>query len=348
MMPPAGNVIDVSEHSSPQSALDALPAHGGMIYFPPGTYDIPETLTLDLAEEQHVCLAGAGRTSVLRNVDQSGAPLLHVIGVVGSWWPDLKITIRDLTLIGNYDSGDAIVAEYPNDTLIDTCFFYGHGGHAVVLKPHGTNVTIRDCWARDCKRGFRAEHIHHLTLHGNQTRSKNGGQVQAEHVYLDYDCREVRIVNNHLAYGHAQAVILDGTAQHVIANNTIEGFTTGIHSRGAARDMVISSNYIHSPIAVHLEGECDGFVIADNTMINCYEQAIRIEHAGGCGGHAITGNVLRKSVYKGLRGIDLADSTGCVVSGNVFDGLAGAPVTAANDTHEISGNCVRSTACIEA
>lgn len=339
--------IDVSEFDSPQAALDALPAHGGTIYFPAGVHEVAAPLSLELAEGQHVSIIGEGRASVLTNTNRSGEPLLRVVGVVGSWWPNLKITIRDITFTGNYDSGDAIVAEYPNDTLIDTCFFVGHGGHAVWLGPHGTNVTIRDCWARDCKRGFRAEHIHHLTLHGNQTRSHNDGQIQHEHVYLDYDCREVRIVNNHFAYGHAEGIILDGTAQHVVANNTIEGFTVGILTRGIARDMVITGNYIHSPTGICLDGDCSGFVIANNALINNRDGAIRLIEPGGSGGHSITGNVIRRSVYQGCQGIDLADADGCIVQGNVFDGLTGEAVMAQGGTHCITGNHVRSVSEME-
>ena len=338
---PSGHAIDVSSYGSVQAAFDALPDRGGTVHFPAGNYVLNDTVAVALAEGQHLSVTGEGRASVIRNRNTDGKALLQVTGVVGSWWPDLKITIRDLTLVGSPDSGDAIAVHYPNDTLIDTCFFSGHGGRAVWLGPHGTNVTVRDCWARDCKWGFRAEHIHHLTLHGNQTRSLNEGQKQAEHLYLDYDCREVRVVNNHFAYGHAQAIILDGTAQHVICNNTIEGFTKAIDARGVSRDMVIGSNYLHSPIGIHLTGQCDGYVIANNTIINAGEWAVLVENAQGSGGHAITGNVMRKSVYQGLRGIELGDAEYCVVQGNVFDGLTGDAVTATSATHVIEGNCVR-------
>lgn len=340
MNTPTGR-IDVSQFPSVQAAFDALPRSGGVIHFPAGRYEIPQTVRLALSEGQHLFIAGDGRASVLINTSRDLAPLMQITGIVGSWWPNLKITVRDLTFEGSCDSGDALVIEYPNDTQVDSCFFFGHGGHAVRLGPHGTNVTIRDCWARDCRKGFRAEHIHHLTLHGNQTRSRNEGQRQLEHVYLDYDCREVRIVNNHLAYGHAEGIILDGTAQHVIAGNTIEGFTTGILARGVARDMVISSNYIHSPVGVRLVGVCDGFAINGNTFINNHDAAVRVEDADGSGGHSITGNVVRTSVYQGNGGIDLGDAGQCVVVGNVLDHVDGHGVVGGGHGHEIAANARR-------
>ena len=340
-MPTRASRIDVSQFNSVQAAFDSLPETGGVIHFPAGRYEIPETVCLALSSQQHASISGEGRASVLINTNHCQTPLMKITGVVGSWWPDLKITVRDLTFEGNYDSGDALVLEYPNDTQVDSCFFSGHGGHAVWLGPHGTNVTIRDCWARDCRKGFRAEHIHHLTLHGNQTRSLNEGQRQLEHVYLDYDCREVRIVNNHFAYGHAEGIILDGTAQHVIAGNTIEGFTAGVLARGVARDMVINSNYIHSPVGVRLVGCCDGFTINGNTLINNWDAAVRIEDARGSGGHSITGNVIRTSVYKGSGGIDLGDAGQCVVVANVLDQVQGHGVVGGGHGHEIAANARR-------
>jgi hypothetical protein len=344
--PQTGAWINAAEVGGLQAAVDRLPPQGGTVYVPAGTYELDETVEKALQERQHLFLVGDGRASVLHNTDQDGRDLLRLTGVVGSWWPDLKITIRDLTFIGNYDSGDALVVEYPNDTMIDGCFFFGHGGQAVYLKTQGTNVTVRDCWMRDCKRGVRAENIHHLTLHGNQTRSRTDGQVQEEHVFLNWNCREIRVVNNHFAYGHSEGIVLDGTAQHVIANNTIEGFTVGIDARGIGvekprdrcRDIIISGNYIHSPTGVRLSGECRGFNTSTNDFINNVVAAVKVEEAQGGGQHNIHGNVIRKSVFDGKfvtsaapeqGGIDLGDAEECIVTGNLLDGIRPGPAIAA-------------------
>ncbi|MGD9494967.1 MAG: right-handed parallel beta-helix repeat-containing protein, partial [Armatimonadota bacterium] len=279
-----GGWIDMGEAGGLQEALDALPERGGTVYVPAGTWEVERTVEIALREGQHLFLVGEGRASVLTNADTSGAPLLSILGALGQWWPDLRITIRDLTFVGNHRSGDALVIDHPNDTLIDACSFFGHGGTAVNFLTRGTNATVRDCWMRDCRRALAAANLHHLTLHGNQTRRLTDGQVQDEHVYIDRNCREVRIVNNHLAYGDAEGIILDGTAQHVLANNTIEGFTTGIYVLGC-RDLVITCNYLHGPIGVRLAGECSGIAITGNTMINNTEAAVRFEDASGSGGH---------------------------------------------------------------
>ena len=330
--------INAADFPHLQAALDALPEHGGAIYVPAGEYHVAEPLHKALAERQHLFLYGDGRATVLVNDNREGQELLHLTGVVGSWWPDLKITVRDLTLVGSPAGGDALIVDYPNDALVDACFFIGHGGTAVRLGPQGTNVTVRDCWMRDCKRVLRADNIHHLSFHGNQTRRAEGGQEQAEHIFLGWECREVRIVSNHLAYGHAQAIILDGTAQHVIANNTIEGFPVAIEARGKGetnprdhcRDIVIACNYLHADTGVLLRGQCRGFAITGNTFINNPVAAVKVEDGAQGGAHAITGNVIRKSVYDGeyvktasplQGGIDLGEAANCAVTGNVLDGV---------------------------
>ncbi|MDD4870581.1 MAG: NosD domain-containing protein [Kiritimatiellae bacterium] len=356
----ADNWTNVTDAAGLQSALDSLPKQGGAIHVPAGTYKFNKPVTKKLLEGQHLFIVGDGRGSVLTNTNTSGEPLLHISGVTGSSWPDLRITIRDIAFIGNYQSGDGLIVDYPNDTLVDTCFFLGHGGQAISLVPKGTNVTVRDCWMRDCKRGVRAENIHHLTLHGNQTRSMAKGQIQEEHIYLGWDCREVRIVNNHIAYGQDIAIILDGTAQHVIANNTIEGFKTAIKARGVCdkkprdrcRDIAITSNYMHADIGVHLVGECRGFAITGNDFINNNEAAILIEQAAGAGKHSITGNMVRKSVYGGAffplsnskpsqGGFHLGDAEDCIVSGNLLDGIDPGPAICAGPDggrHVITSN----------
>ncbi len=364
--------IDAAEAGGLQKALDLLPRHGGTVYVPAGTYEIQEPVVKSLSEGQHLLLVGDGRGSVLVNKGTGDEDLLHITGVVGSWWPDLKITIRDLTFVGTPESGTALVMEYPNDSMVDGCFFIGHGGQAVHLGPHGTNVTVRDCWMRDCRRGLRAENVHHLTMHGNQTRSLKDGQTQEEHVYLNWNCREVRIVNNHLAYGQGQGIVLDGTAQHVIANNAIEGFPVAIDARGIGpenprdrcRDMVISANYLHADIGVRLQGECRGFSITGNTFINNPQAAIQISDAVGAGHHTVTGNIVRKSVYDGRfspshppeqGGFHLGDAENCTLTGNMLEGIRPGPaisagpgggghVVAHNRIVELEGEAVAITA----
>ncbi|MBT7163048.1 MAG: right-handed parallel beta-helix repeat-containing protein [Victivallales bacterium] len=317
--------LNVAEVGDLQAAFDQLPDQGGVLHLPAGIYEIDRTVHFDLREGKHLQLCGDGRGTVLRYTATDGSPMIDLCGVVGSWWPNLKITIRDLAFEGNYDCGDALLLRYPNDALIDACSFHHFGDTAIRITPQATNVTVRDCWMRDCQRALHADNLHHLTLHGMQTRSQNGGQIQREHVYIGRHCREVRIVNNHFAYGHAEGIILDGTAQHVVANNTIEGFPIGIRAVDC-RDIAITSNYLHCDTGILMQEHNSGFAIANNICTDNDQGALVFRDAGGAGGHTITGNIIRQSVYEtGQQGIDLGDAGPCVVSGNVFEDLTVQP-----------------------
>jgi len=172
------------------------------------------------------------------------------------------------------------------------------------------------------------------------------------------------VVNNHFAYGQNTGIILDGTAQHVIANNTIEGFRVGIEARGMSeikprdrcRDIALTSNYVHADIGIRLSGECRGFAITGNDFINNTEAAVLIVDSGGAGKHSITGNVVRKSVYGGdffplpnssplQGGIYLGDAADCLVSSNLLEGINPGPALSAGPGgggHIITGNRILS------
>jgi hypothetical protein len=338
--------LDVAEVGDLQTAFAQLPAPGGVLHLPAGTYEIDQTVRFALRDRQHLHLCGDGRATVLRYTATDGSPLLDLSGIEGSWWPDLKITIRDIVFEGNYKCGDALLLRWPNDALIDACAFHHFGGTAIRITPQATNVTVRDCWMRDCQRALHADNLHHLTLHGMQTRSQRDGQIQREHVYIGRHCREVRIVNNHLAYGHAEGIVLDGTAQHVIANNTIEGFPVGIRAIDC-RDIAISANYLHCETGVLMQERNTGFAIANNICTDNNQGAIVVRDADGAGGHTITGNIIRQSAYQsGQRGFDLGDAGPCAVTGNVFEDLSETPAiqTMEHAQHTLAGNLVLDTA----
>lgn len=362
--------IDMAAAGGLQAALDRLGDDGGAIYVPAGVHEVNQPAFKSLKNGQSLFLFGDGRASVIVNTNQDGADLLRLEGTPDPW-PRLRLTIRDIQFDGNYASGNAIVLGCFNDACVDACFFERHGAHAVVMRPTGSNGVIRDCWIRDCKRGIRAENIHHLTIHGVQTRSRLSksdcrgkiGQTQEEHIFIDRACREVRIVNNHLAYGQKCAIILDGTAQHVISNNTIEGFAVAIDARGTdctggehwphwehCRDIIVSNNYLHTDIGIRLAGRCTGFNIQGNNFVNNPRAAIMAEDAADGGFHNISGNIITMSVYDGKcarnasgdqGGIILGASRACVICGNLFRNIRPGPAISFScdkGQHVMTGN----------
>lgn len=81
--PPAGAVLDVRQYGAAgdgkaddtaaiQAAIDAAPAGGGTILFPPGTYLVAPTQTRCIAIRSNLRFAGTGEQSVIKIADHAG------------------------------------------------------------------------------------------------------------------------------------------------------------------------------------------------------------------------------------------------------------------------------------
>jgi hypothetical protein len=96
-----------------RQAIDALPATGGVVDIPAGTYDCSRMIVL---KKSHVRIRGEGRdVTTLRLADRSPAPLLvigddHVVlAPNGNWVTETRvadITVSDLTVDGNVANQD--------------------------------------------------------------------------------------------------------------------------------------------------------------------------------------------------------------------------------------------------
>lgn len=80
---PAGGVFNVKQYGAAgdgatddtaaiQATIDAVPASGGTVMFPPGTYIVVPTQTRGLAIKSNLRIAGAGEQSVIKIKDRAG------------------------------------------------------------------------------------------------------------------------------------------------------------------------------------------------------------------------------------------------------------------------------------
>src|SRR5688572_5178402 len=74
-LPGARPDIDASQYSSLQAALDALPATGGVVRIPAGTFEIKSPLRIT---QEDVLLEGAGTATHIKNVNSEGKPAIHI------------------------------------------------------------------------------------------------------------------------------------------------------------------------------------------------------------------------------------------------------------------------------
>ncbi|MHC4168846.1 MAG: hypothetical protein ACYSWQ_18000, partial [Planctomycetota bacterium] len=72
-LPGARAAIDASHYPSIQAAFDALPAEGGVVNLPPGTFEINEPLKISKGD---VLIKGAGTATHIKNVNTMGKSAL--------------------------------------------------------------------------------------------------------------------------------------------------------------------------------------------------------------------------------------------------------------------------------
>jgi hypothetical protein len=112
------------------AAISALPAAGGTVWIPPGTYIVGRPIT---AAKNNIVLAGAGWGSVLKLANNASQGLRNVIEVNGvSGW-----VVRDLQIDGNRANNPSYV--------------FAWAQHAVLIG-NSTHITIERVYCHDTRR----------------------------------------------------------------------------------------------------------------------------------------------------------------------------------------------------
>src|SRR5262245_45400163 len=132
-LPGARPAVEAINYPSLQAAIDALPATGGVIRLPAGTFEI--TAPLKITQED-VLLEGAGTATHIKNVNVDGKPALLIQPATVDKDPKAtiwRIELANLRITGNPKSGHGIVA-----THVDEIFLHGitvsyHGGDGIRL-----------------------------------------------------------------------------------------------------------------------------------------------------------------------------------------------------------------------
>src|SRR5690606_3733810 len=74
-LPGTQSEIDAANYASLQEAIDALPATGGTVRLPAGTFELHEPLII---QQDDVRLVGQGTATHLVNRNEEGQPALHI------------------------------------------------------------------------------------------------------------------------------------------------------------------------------------------------------------------------------------------------------------------------------
>jgi hypothetical protein len=325
-LPGSRAVIDASGYPSLQAAIDALPAEGGVVRLPPGTFEITEPLKVTAGD---VVIEGAGTATHIKNVNTEGksALILQHPGAGDNRNAELwRIQLADFRITGNEKSGHGIEARRINEIFIDGVTVSYHGGDGIHLyfcyeDPRICNSLI----TYNKKTGLNAIGCHDVVVSANQFEENQDALRFIDGFNL---CMTGNCLDDHLGDG----VVIENTYGSVVASNMIEECKgTAIVLDRDCYGITLSANVIaHEETGGIALRDAHGCAVSANTFTIMGKDALRI--GPNSGRITVVGNNFSNS-YIGedklkraandqkAGGMVLNGTSGIAVSGNLFSGL---------------------------
>ncbi|MFP6676505.1 MAG: right-handed parallel beta-helix repeat-containing protein, partial [Pirellulaceae bacterium] len=218
-LPGARAQINAIDYPSIQAALDAVPAEGGMVVLPSGTFEITEPLRITGSD---VTLVGAGTSTLLKNTNEQGAPTILVAdpelgdpksdGKHNLW----RIRIAELRLIGNEKSGSGIVARRINEIFVQGVTVSYHGGDGIQLDHCYEDPRVSDSLITYNKNtGLALLGCHDIIVSANQFEENN----DALRCFNGFN---LTMTGNNLDDHLGRGVVIENTYGSVVSGNMIE------------------------------------------------------------------------------------------------------------------------------
>ncbi|MCO6457457.1 MAG: right-handed parallel beta-helix repeat-containing protein [Pirellulaceae bacterium] len=352
-LPGARPAVDALRFPSLQAALDALPAEGGLVRLPAGTFEIHEPLRISGGD---VCLEGAGTATLIRNLNTQGQPALVLAHPMNedarrdrqhALW---RIRLANFRLVGNPQSGHGVEARQVNEILIDGLTVSEHGGDGIRLDHCYEDPRVCDSLITYNRGvGLNLLGCHDIVVSANQFEENQ----DALHCLDGYNLTMTgNAVDDHLGRG----VLIENTYGSVVTGNMIE------ECAGAAivldRDcygITLSANVIaHNGSGIELR-DAHGCAVSANTLTLMKTHALWIGPQSGriavggnsfCNSYIGEGSVRRSANDLEAGGLVLDSTRDVAVTGNTFTSVRPKAVTLNGENHRIvfQGNLLVDTA----
>lgn len=326
-----------------QAAISALPATGGTVQVPAGTYEITRPLVIATGD---VRIEGAGAATHIINRNAQHAPAILIKHPGHGKTPRdpkarlWRVTLANFRVSGTKESGDGIRAEGVDEIYV----------HGVALDHNGGNgLVLRDCYedprligniiTYNAAAGVLIEWSHDIVVSANQFEENQDALRCLDSFNL---CMTGNNLDDHLRHG----VVIENTYGSIVSGNMIEECDgTAIILDRDCYGITIAANTIahHLGGGVHLP-DAWGCAITGNTFPLVHADSIRV--GPGSGRLTISGNNFSNSFIGGKdkrpptakqpmgrdagTGILLDGTSDVAITGNTFGGLTTPAVTAKN------------------
>ncbi len=319
-LPGALPVIDAARYPSIQAAIDALPATGGAVRLPPGTFEIKEPLRVTLSD---VLIEGAGTATHIKNVDTEGKSALilqHPDGADSRNAELWRIRLANFRLTGNDKSGHGIEARRINEVFIEGVTVSHHGGDGIHLYYCYEDPRICDSLITyNKKTGLNLVGCHDIVVASNQFEENQDAVRCADGFNL---CMTGNNLDDHLGHG----VVIENTYGSVVSGNMIEECNgTAIILDRDCYGITLSANVIAHEMAGGIDlRDAHGCTVSANTFTIVAQDAVRI--GPNSGRIAVCGNNFSDSYIgdgKTKRGPDDTAAGGLTLNGTADVAIVG-------------------------
>jgi hypothetical protein len=325
-LPGAMPVIDAAHYPSIQAAIEALPATGGAVRLPPGTFEIKEPLKVTLSD---VLIEGAGTATHIKNVNTEGKSaivLQHPDGTDSRKAELWRIRLANFRLTGSEKSGHGIEARRINEIFIEGITVSNHGGDGIHLHYCYEDPRICDSLITyNKKTGLNLVGCHDIVVASNQFEENEDAVRCADGFNL---CMTGNNLDDHLGNG----VVIENTYGSVVSGNMIEECNgTAIVLDRDCYGITLSANVIAHEMTGGIDlRDAHGCTVSANTFTIVAKDAIRIGPNSGriavCGNNFSDsyigeGKTKRGPDDKAAGGLTLNATTDVAIVGNLFSSV---------------------------
>jgi parallel beta-helix repeat protein len=325
-LPGALAVIDAASYPTLQAALDAIPAEGGRVRIPPGTFAVSQPLVIRRSD---VLVEGAGPATHIKNINAVGQPAIVIQHPQGTkakpnerLW---RVQLAGLRITGNDKSGHGILAAQVNEVLLTGLTVRQHGGDGIRLDGCYEDPRVTSCLITYNKgTGLRLPGCHDIVVSANQFEENQDALHCTDAFNL---CMTGNCLDDHLGHG----VVIENTYGSVLSGNMIEECKgTAIILDRDCYGITLSANVIaHNGAGIDLR-DAHGCAVSANTFTINATDSLRI--GPGSGRITVSGNNFSNS-YVGTdrlkrgkadlaaAGLKLQGTTDIAISGNLFAGV---------------------------